>query len=132
MTTIVRFLEPPNITRDKPGQDEKLWVYCVVCVISQYQLYLSGRGRAGQTPNCPPIPTVRFQPSAGPSQPVPSVSYQVSQQNGAAPLLLTVPSAMSSVSDDLSSSRGRGSSTDDTCADDSPPHTLQIKVGTKI
>ncbi|GBN58163.1 hypothetical protein AVEN_266582-1 [Araneus ventricosus] len=114
-------------------------VYCVVCVISQYQQYLLGRGRAGQTPNCPPIPTVRFQPSAGPSQPIPSVSYQVTQQNGA-PLLLTVPTPnsssisgvghtdMSSVSDDPSSSRGRGSSTDDTCGDDSPPAiTLRIQ-----
>ncbi|KAF8764081.1 hypothetical protein HNY73_022199 [Argiope bruennichi] len=120
-----------------------LSVYCVVCVISQYQQYLSGRGRAGQTPNCPPIPTVRFQPSAGPSQPIPSVSYQVTQQNGA-PLLLTVPTPnsssisgmghtdMSSVSDDPSSSRGRGSSTDDTCGDDSPPAvTLRIQKDTR-
>ncbi|CAL1276612.1 unnamed protein product [Larinioides sclopetarius] len=90
-----------------------------------------------------PIPTVRFQPSAGPSQPIQSVSYQVTQQNGT-PLLLTVPTPnsssisgvghtdMSSVSDDPSSSRGRGSSTDDTCGDDSPPAiTLRIQTDSR-
>ncbi|KFM77527.1 hypothetical protein X975_22924, partial [Stegodyphus mimosarum] len=101
-----------------------LSVYCILCVISQYQQYLAGRGRAGQGANCPPIPTVRFQPSmGGPSQNknVPSVSFQVSHQNGACKpgMLLMVPtpnsSSMSSKSlghTDLSSVSDENSSCD--------------------
>ncbi|GIY57097.1 hypothetical protein CDAR_419831 [Caerostris darwini] len=88
-----------------------LCVYCILCVISQYQQYLSGRGRAGQTANCPPIPIVQFQPSSCPSQPLASISGHVAQRGGG---LLAVPSSsvspqhtdLSSVSDDPSSSRG--------------------------
>ncbi|XP_015926490.1 uncharacterized protein [Parasteatoda tepidariorum] len=127
-------------------------VYCIVCVISQYQQYLSGRGRAGQHANGPPIPTVRFQPSVGgisQTKTVPSISFQVTRQNGtccrSAGGLLTVPTPntssmsnksmgqtdMSSISDEPSSevSRFGRSSTDETGDDeDSNDRTVYNSV----
>ncbi|XP_054724524.1 uncharacterized protein LOC129234534 [Uloborus diversus] len=140
-----------------------LSVYCILCVVSQYQQYILGRGRAGQSANCQPIPTVRFQPSmCGPSQnkTLPSVSFQVSHQNGACKagnMHLMVPTNsssitsksmaqtdMSSMSDDQSScdmSRASKASMDESSASEEEeiicvnslrlPASSRLKVGIK-
>lgn len=110
-------------------------IYCMTCVISQYQEYLAGRGRAGQTANSQMIPTVRFQPSYGPTQSknIPSVSFQVAQNGHYSSGLLMVPSPnssslsksprptdLSSISEEQTSSNevSRKMSTDDTSANE--------------
>ncbi|KAG8196971.1 hypothetical protein JTE90_009026 [Oedothorax gibbosus] len=68
-----------------------LSVYCVMCVVSQYQNYLARMGRNYNQP----IPTVRFQASDGSGPGVSTVSQQMARrQNG----LLAPPTNNSSSS----------------------------------
>lgn len=75
-------------------------VYCLLCVVSQYQEYLAGRGRGGLAANIQPIPIVKFQQSSEKEQ---QLSIKFNKQIHSVDHLAAPTFSISSKSTELSS-----------------------------
>ncbi|XP_023221931.1 uncharacterized protein LOC111623549 [Centruroides sculpturatus] len=75
-------------------------IYCLLCVVSQYQEYLAGRGRGGLAANIQPIPIVRFQHSSEKEQ---QLSIKFDKQIHSVDHLAAPTFSISSKSTELSS-----------------------------